>query len=612
MAQAWGKDRDYASASKYGQAASYNDWNGYNQGAQGSYGRAYGQGSGDSCYWCDRSGRYICETGTCSTCEDDSSAASASYGSRRSGYDNDEWAKQACGSDYDSRYGESYDSVDAKSYDNTWYAKEVQADDDQWAEDYDGCRSAYGGGYGYKGSDNNSAYAAGGGAFGVSGGNKWDAWSRDQDYKEKISYDQTRAKAYKAQSYDQWHNEDNDKYGAQAWGKDRDCMGASTYGRRASASDYDRASGAGYYGAADRDDYGHGKGYGYGGYGYDKDAEYKSAGYAARDADRSASASWGSASAGYDNDEWAKQGSGSDYDSRFGKSFDSVSARSYENETFARDLQVDDDMWAEDYDDYYSKQAAGYGKAGSYCDESGCYYVRPTYESGAAKAGASGAYGRQGQGWDAYNRDQDLSVQESYDMTWAKSYDAESYDEWNNQDQDKWGCQSWGKDRDGRNQAAWGNAASDANARDYYGSQYGAAYDNDGYGKGYGYGGKGYGYDNQYAQGGAYANGMESDNSASASYGAARAGYDNDEWAKLAHSSDYDSRYGKSYDFVNAKSYDNEEYARKVRADDDQWAEDFDRRGAWGGSQWGAASSQQTYQPAQKTYSKPAYSGYYW
>ena len=107
---------------------------------------------------------------------------------------------------------------------------------------------------------------------------------------------------------------------------------------------------------------------------------------------------------------------------------------------------------------------------------------------------------------------------------------------------------------------------------------------------------------------------MESDNAASASYGASGSGYDNDAWAKLAHSSDYDSRYGKSYDFVNAKSYDNEEYARKVRADDDQWAEDFDKQ-RWGGADsWGAASSQNTYQPAQSktVYHQPSYNGYYW
>ena len=31
-------------------------------------------------------------------------------------------------------------------------------------------------------------------------------------------------------------------------------------------------------------------------------------------------------------------------------------------------------------------------------------------------------------------------MKESYDRTWAKSYDAESYDEWDNKDDDKWGA----------------------------------------------------------------------------------------------------------------------------------------------------------------------------
>ena len=42
-----------------------------------------------------------------------------------------------------------------------------------------------------------------------------------------------------------------------------------------------------------------------------------------------------------------------------------------------------------------------------------------------------------------------------------------------------------------------------------------------------------------------------------------------------------DSRWGKSYDSVKAQQYDNEHYAREVRADDDNWAEDYDT--AWYG-----------------------------
>merc|ERR1712071_117716 len=65
---------------------------------------------------------------------------------------------------------------------------------------------------------------------------------------------------------------------------------------------------------------------------------------------------------------------------------------------------------------------------------------------------------------------------------------------------------------------------------------------------------------------------------ASTAHAAAAMGYDNDDWAKQAYGRDMDTRWGKSYDFVDANSYDDEQYARKVRADDDQWAEDYDRR----------------------------------
>ena len=54
----------------------------------------------------------------------------------------------------------------------------------------------------------------------------------------------------------------------------------------------------------------------------------------------------------------------------------------------------------------------------------------------ASQSGKSGYWGKSGSDWDAYGRDQDLSIKESYDRTWAKSYDAESYDEWDNTDDD--------------------------------------------------------------------------------------------------------------------------------------------------------------------------------
>ena len=43
-------------------------------------------------------------------------------------------------------------------------------------------------------------------------------------------------------------------------------------------------------------------------------------------------------------------------------------------------------------------------------------------------------------------------------------------------------------------------------------------------------------------------------------------------WAAQKSSTDFDSRWGKSYDSVNAKSWDNEFFTRKSRADDDEWA----------------------------------------
>ena len=61
------------------------------------------------------------------------------------------------------------------------------------------------------------------------------------------------------------------------------------------------------------------------------------------------------------------------------------------------------------------------------------------------KQAASAAYGADYQkasasDWDAWGRDQDLAISESYGKTNAKSYAAESYDEWDNVDNDKWGA----------------------------------------------------------------------------------------------------------------------------------------------------------------------------
>merc|ERR1711957_871826 len=101
-----------------------------------------------------------------------------------------------------------------------------------------------------------------------------------------------------------------------------------------------------------------------------------------------------------------------------------------------------------------------------------------------------------------------MGISESYGKTNAKSYAAESYDEWDNKDDDKWGAQAWGKDRDLAAASSHANAASDADWNNgsqagygqaaYAGEQkgYGAAYGNQGssYGSGYGNGyGSGHG-----------------------------------------------------------------------------------------------------------------------
>merc|ERR1711957_661710 len=170
---------------------------------------------------------------------------------------------------------------------------------------------------------------------------------------------------------------------------------------------------------------------------------------------------------------------------------------------------------------------------------------------------------------DAWGRDQDLEIDESYEQTWAKSYDAESYDEWDNKDADKWGAQAWGRDNDVYGASSYGA----------YGSPHGA------YGKHGGYAKKT--YDTKSYSGKADAQ----DYQASAGTSASTAATDNDAWSKNAYGADTDSRWGKSYDFVKADEYDDEQYARKVRADDDQWAEDYDIWAAADRSQWGAAAS---------------------
>ena len=411
-AQAWGKDRDVYGASSYGAVASAKDASKKGYGAAELYGQAvsqqgasyhpdaYGKGG-----YVTKHGAQASQYGAASGKGSDSmvwQGASAAKQAAAGAYDNDEWAKQAYGSDYDSRWGKSYDSVSAKSYDNESYARAVQADDDQWAEDYDRYDSRDAGAQGRgaskwgkdadkvvkghahpgyhgtsvtskKGAEYDAASEAGQAGYWGKSGSDWDAYGRDQDLSIKESYDRTWAKSYDAESYDEWDNKDDDKWGAQAWGKDRDVYGASSFGKAASAGDYDmygRSNAAA--GAASASKYGSVTPVGYGKHGYGKSYSTSQAAQAASSkqgygshSDAQASRNHAAARSGYDNDEWAKQAYGSDFDSRWGKSYDSVAAKSYDDEQYARKVQADDDQWAEDYDRYDSRDADRYGQAAS-------------------------------------------------------------------------------------------------------------------------------------------------------------------------------------------------------------------------------------------------------
>lgn len=130
----------------------------------------------------------------------------------------------------------------------------------------------------------------------------------------------------------------------------------------------------------------------------------------------------------------------------------------------------------------------------------------------------------------------DLSIKESYDRTWAKSYDGKYYDEWDIQKDKKRGAQAW----------ANGNGQYGASAQDFGASQ-GDWRRDGGYDRGYGYGGQ-YGARDQLG--------------ASQAWAAQRGSYDGGDWARQAYGAETGSRWGKSYDAVDAKSYEDEQYAR--------------------------------------------------
>merc|ERR1712127_223515 len=98
-----------------------------------------------------------------------------------------------------------------------------------------------------------------------------------------------------------------------------------------------------------------------------------------------------------------------------------------------------------------AKASASYGKGG-----------HGGYGKAASAGNGADYWGNQGSDFDAWGRDQDLSVKESYDQTWAKSYEAESYDEWDNKDNDKYGSQGWGIDRDAQASSSYGQKADNA------------------------------------------------------------------------------------------------------------------------------------------------------
>ena len=75
--------------------------------------------------------------GSAAHAHSDSKSASVAHSAAVGGYDNDQYAKQAYGSDQDSRWGRSYDSVKAQSFTDEQYVRGVDADDDSWAVDYD-------------------------------------------------------------------------------------------------------------------------------------------------------------------------------------------------------------------------------------------------------------------------------------------------------------------------------------------------------------------------------------------------------------------------------------------------------------------------------------------
>ena len=216
-----------------------------------------------------------------------------------------------------------------------------------------------------------------------------------------------------------------------------------------------------------------------------------------------------------------------------------MNAKSYDNEAYAKEVDANDSQWAEKKYDRKAYSASQYGKnAASSRDKDG--YYGNSYGSDSSSAYGKQASRAKDYGSDAWGRDQKLNIKTSFDKTAAKKYGAESYDEWDNKDSTYYGKQAWNRDADKAGASSYSNAASKSSPA-------------------YGKGAYGYGADK-----------------ASSTYGAAASKYGDDAWAKNASGKNSSSRYGKSYDSVSAKNYDNEGYARKVDASDKQWAEYLD------------------------------------
>jgi len=221
----------------------------------------------------------------------------------------------------------------------------------------------------------------------------------------------------------------------------------------------------------------------------------------------SASYDNGALNGDYTKAAWAKQGLGEDNEGRYGKSYDAVTASSVDKQAYGRVLDANDNQWAQKY--------------GVWNNDNGKFRGYVASEEDADVAASLGygqaTLGGQKKGWDTWGRDQKLNIDESFDNIWSKNYDAESYDEWDNRRDNKWGAQAWGRDYAGNGAGSFDNGASIG-----------------------GYGGPGHAYGDNLG-------------AASSSWLASGGRYNNDAWAKQGYGQDANTRWGKSYDSVNAQ-----------------------------------------------------------